>query len=110
MCNLYSINKTREEIRQLVKALHDLNNNQPPLPAGNDPLLQNLGANRANIGPAVARPHRDAHYFESAEMSCVRCVPFARFAPPRNGTASRFGINSEPGGRILADAKVAGSD
>ena len=32
MCNLYSVNKTREEIRQLVKALHDLNNNQPPLP------------------------------------------------------------------------------
>ena len=32
MCNLYSINKTRDEVVQLVKALRDLNNNQPPLP------------------------------------------------------------------------------
>ena len=32
MCNLYSMNKTREEVVQLVKALRDLNNNQPPLP------------------------------------------------------------------------------
>ena len=27
------MNRTREEVRQLVKALRDLNNNQPPLPA-----------------------------------------------------------------------------
>ena len=32
MCNLYSINKTREEIRGLVKALRDITANQPPLP------------------------------------------------------------------------------
>jgi putative SOS response-associated peptidase YedK len=32
MCNLYSINKTREEIRGLVKALRDITDNQPPLP------------------------------------------------------------------------------
>ena len=31
MCNLYSINKTRDEVVQLMKALRDLNNNQPPL-------------------------------------------------------------------------------
>ena len=33
MCNLYSVNQTRDEIRQLVKALRDLNSNQPPLPS-----------------------------------------------------------------------------
>jgi putative SOS response-associated peptidase YedK len=32
VCNLYSINKTREEIRGLVKALRDITANQPPLP------------------------------------------------------------------------------
>ena len=32
MCNLYSMNKTREEVRQLAKALRDINNNQPSLP------------------------------------------------------------------------------
>ena len=32
MCNLYSVNRTREEIRLLIKGLKDLNNNQPPLP------------------------------------------------------------------------------
>lgn len=32
MCYLYSINKTLEEVLQLVKALRDVNNNRPPLP------------------------------------------------------------------------------
>jgi putative SOS response-associated peptidase YedK len=32
MCNLYSMNKTRDEVRILVKALRDLTANQPPLP------------------------------------------------------------------------------
>lgn len=31
MCNLYSMNKTRDEILGLIGALRDLNNNQPPL-------------------------------------------------------------------------------
>ena len=33
MCNLYSMNQTREEVRQLVKAIRDLNNNQPSMPS-----------------------------------------------------------------------------
>ena len=32
MCNLYSMNKTREEVRLLIGALRDLTANQPPLP------------------------------------------------------------------------------
>jgi putative SOS response-associated peptidase YedK len=32
MCNLYSINKTRDEIEGLVKAIRDITGNQPPLP------------------------------------------------------------------------------
>ena len=31
MCNLYSIRRTRDEIRNLVGAVHDLTANQPPL-------------------------------------------------------------------------------
>jgi putative SOS response-associated peptidase YedK len=32
MCNLYSLVKTRDEIKGLVKALRDITDNQPPLP------------------------------------------------------------------------------
>jgi putative SOS response-associated peptidase YedK len=32
MCNLYSMNQTREEVRLLIGALRDLTANQPPLP------------------------------------------------------------------------------
>ena len=32
MCNLYSVNRTRDEIRLLIGALRDLTANQPPLP------------------------------------------------------------------------------
>lgn len=32
MCNLYSMNRTRDEVRVLAKALRDLTSNQPPLP------------------------------------------------------------------------------
>ena len=32
MCNLYSMNQTREEVRLLIEALRDLTANQPPLP------------------------------------------------------------------------------
>jgi putative SOS response-associated peptidase YedK len=32
MCNLYSMNRTRDEIRGLIGALRDLTGNQPPLP------------------------------------------------------------------------------
>ena len=32
MCNLYSVARMRDEIRGLIGALRDLNNNQPPNP------------------------------------------------------------------------------
>jgi len=32
MCNLYSMNQTREEVRLLIGALRDLTANQPLLP------------------------------------------------------------------------------
>ena len=32
MCNLYSMNRTRDEVRLLAKALRDITSNQPPLP------------------------------------------------------------------------------
>ena len=33
MCNLYSMNRTRDEVRILAKALRDITSNQPPLPS-----------------------------------------------------------------------------
>ena len=33
MCNLYSVTKSQQAIRDLVKAIRDLTGNLPPLPA-----------------------------------------------------------------------------
>ena len=33
MCNLYSMTKSREAVRQFTRAMHDATGNHPPLPA-----------------------------------------------------------------------------
>ena len=106
MCNLYSINKTREEVVQLVKALRDLNNNQPPLPSVfpdyEAPVVRVENGERimANArwglpGPALALEGRNCDlgitnvrnttstYWKRWLGPANRClVPFSSFAEP----------------------------
>src|ERR1043166_3938611 len=51
MCNLYSVTKSQDAIRQLVKAIRDLTGNLPPLPA----VFPNRAAPVVRVAPDGVR-------------------------------------------------------
>jgi len=58
MCNLYSMTKSRAAVVAIVKAMHDRNNNQPPLPG----IYPDAAAPIVARGPDGARELRDARW------------------------------------------------
>jgi putative SOS response-associated peptidase YedK len=51
MCNLYSVTKSQQAIRDLVKAMRDLAGNMPPMPA----VFPNRIAPVVRVGPDGVR-------------------------------------------------------
>lgn len=115
MCNLYSINHAREEVRLLIKALRDLNNNQPPLrgifPDYEAPVVRLANGERimANArwglpSPAFALQGRNS----DAGITNVRNTASAhwkRWLSPANRCLVPFTSFAEP--EILPDGKKA---
>jgi len=57
MCNLYSVTKSQQVIRDLVKAIRDLTGNMPSLPA----VFPNRMAPVVRTAPDGARELREPH-------------------------------------------------
>jgi putative SOS response-associated peptidase YedK len=110
MCNLYSMTKSQQAVRDLVKALRDLTGNLPPLPGifpeYSAPIVRNaadgrelamarwgmptppqfLEGRKSDPGVTNIRNTASSHWrrWLGPENRCL--VPFTSFAEPDNGT------------------------
>lgn len=109
MCNLYSLNKPRDYVVGLAKALRDLNNNQPPMPGiypdYDAPIIRNQDGGRImanarwgmpspvfalkgrNSDPGVTniRNTSSPHWRRWLGVAHRCLVPFTAFSEPENG-------------------------
>jgi putative SOS response-associated peptidase YedK len=110
MCNLYSMTKSQQAIRDLIKALRDLTGNLPPLPGifpdYPAPIVRNtvegrelamarwgmptppkfLEGRKADGGVTNIRNTTSSHWRRWLEPENRCLVPFTSFAEPDNGT------------------------